>query len=66
MHISWYLDLRARFVERGEWALVAEVDDALRRLGYVETAVVDGLERAVPVKRKPGRPRKIVEDSNAR
>lgn len=39
--------------------LVAEIDAQLSRLGVVETAIAEGLEQAVPVKRGPGRPRKI-------
>lgn len=60
-HVTWYLSQRARAAELGDVMLVMEIDAALARLGYVETSVPDlALERAVPVKRKPGRPRKIL------
>lgn len=44
---------------RRDFALVAEIDDVLRRAGYVENAV-RATERAVPQKPR-GRPRKSAE-----
>lgn len=54
------LALRRAAARYGDVNLVIEIDQMLARLGYVETVVSEEpQERAVPVKRGPGRPRKI-------
>lgn len=59
--ISHLLELRARAQVQNDWSLVCEIDAQLAREGYVfETVVPAAQERAVPVKRGPGRPRKVV------
>ena len=55
---------RERAVLLHDWMLVQEIDSQLARLGWVpdhgyETVVVS-TEKAVPAKRGPGRPRKVV------
>lgn len=55
-------DARARALALGDLSLVAEIDHELARLGVVEMAIPAAMERAVPVKRKPGRPRKNLEN----
>jgi hypothetical protein len=59
LNLKPLLDTRAWAVKNGDLNAVAEIDAYLRRLGYVELAVSEEpQERAVPVKRGPGRPRK--------
>ena len=58
------LVLREQAAARHDWMLVAEIDGQLAREGYVfETAIPVAQERTVPVKRGPGRPRKIPLES---
>lgn len=53
--------IRVRALARGDVSLVAECDAQLIRLGIYEAAIPAEMETAVPVKRKPGRPRKVLD-----
>ena len=63
MNVDLVLARRDMAAACQDWALVAEIDDYLGRLGHrrIETATVE-LERAVePIARRgPGRPRKTI------
>ena len=65
MNIKPFLVARERAMRLGDFNVVQEIDMELRRLGIPvlsEQAVTEEpQERAVPVKRGPGRPRKVVE-----
>lgn len=51
---------RGQALMNADWSVVREIDAQMARLrGEIEMSVPDvAMERAVPVKRKPGRPRK--------